>query len=321
MKRKFEFVDIIVSIGMVATLLGAYAFFQASVGGAVTVPTAANYMTNPPMNALVQAKLQPAMGQAIVDQATLERQFTADITRGASNLASAIRAAERQPRGGLDQIEARAAQIEAEHTARVQYVMGRSIVMLTKQGMRAGALSSDNLSNSVNDRLIKKAQERGRKMDIAFAKNWQSRLGQWIVARAKLKHRYAGHVQERIGQATVELATTQHAYQTKRAGLQPQFKALTAAAGRTAEQPNFFARLPKADPNWQWALSIPNMPQVKVVEARTASEIPFTYLMAASMGLVTMFFFGLTLPREGQKSKTVAHRREERKQVRYRRAV
>ena len=101
MKRKFELVDVIVSIGMVATLLGAYAFFQVSVGGAVTVTTAANHMTNPPMNAMVQAKLQPAMGQAIVDQAMLERQFAADMNRGASNLASAIRAAERQPRGGV----------------------------------------------------------------------------------------------------------------------------------------------------------------------------------------------------------------------------
>ena len=222
---------------------------------------------------------------------------------------------------GLEQIEARAAKIEAEHTARVQYVMGRSIVMLTKQGMRAGALSADNLSNSVNDRLIKNAQERGRKMDSAFAKNWQSRLGQWIVAGAKLERRYASHVQERIGHATVTLASIQHAYQTKRAGLQTQFKALIAAAARTAEQPHLFARLPKAATNWQWALGIPNMPQVKVVEARTFPEIPFTYLMVASVGLVTMFFFGLTLPHGGRKAEAVAHRMEERKQVRYRKAV
>ncbi|UCE63820.1 MAG: hypothetical protein JSU59_01280 [Nitrospirota bacterium] len=321
MKRKFELVDIIVSIGMVATLLGAYAFFQVSVGGAVTVNTAPNHMTNPPMNALVQAKLQPAMGQAIVEQAVLERQFAADMNRGASNLASAIRAAERQPRGGLDQIDARAAQIEAEHTARVQYVMGRSIIMLTKQGMRSGALSTDNLSNSVNDRIIESAQERGRKMDRAFAKNWQPRLGQWIVAGATQERRYAGHVQERIGQATVDLASIQHAYQRKRAGIQTQFKALTAAAARTAEQPDLFARLPKADPNWQWALGIPNMPQVEVVEARTASEIPFTYLMAASAGLVAMFFFGLTLPRGNRNPEPVVHRMEERKQERYRKAV
>lgn len=321
MKRKFELVDIMVSIGMVATVLGAYAFFQIPDGGAVSVTTAANHMTNPPMKALVQAKLQPAMGQAIVDQAMLERQFAADISRGASKLYSATRAAERESSGGLDKIEARAAQFEADHKARVQYVMGRSIVTLTQQGMRAGALSADNLSNSVNDRIIENAQAMGMKMHEAFAKNWQPRLGQWIVVAAKQERRYAGHVQERIGQATVDLASAQHAYQTKRAWLQTQFRALTAAAARTAGQPDLFARLPKAALNWQWALSIPNMPQMEVVEARTFPEIPSTYLMVASVGLVTMFFFGLTLPRGGRKAEAMTHRMEERKQERYQKAV
>jgi hypothetical protein len=187
--------------------------------------------------------------------------------------------------------------------------------------MRAGALSADNLSNRVNDRIIENAQAMGMKMHEAFAKNWQPRLGQWIVAAAKQERRYAGHVQERLGQATVDLASTQHAYQTKRAGLQSQFKALTAAAARTEGQPDLFARLPKAPTNWQWALGIPNMPQMEIVEARTFPEIPSTYLMVASVGLVTMFFFGLTLPHAGRKAEAVAHRMEGRKQERYRKAV
>jgi hypothetical protein len=115
MKRKFEFVDVMVSIGMVATVFGAYAFFQVSDGGAVSVTTTANHMTNPPLKAMVQAKLQPAMGQAIVDQAVLERQFAADRRRGSSKLASAVRATEGHPSGGLDKIEAGATQIEADH--------------------------------------------------------------------------------------------------------------------------------------------------------------------------------------------------------------
>ncbi len=321
MKRKFELVDVIVSIGMVATLLGAFSFFQVNHGGAVSVTKAYNHMTNPSMSVLVQSKLQPAMGQAIVDQAMLEWQFATDLNREASNLAAAIRAAERRTRGGLDQIETRAAKIETEHTARVQYVMGRTIMVLTNQGMRAGALSIDNLSNSVNDRIIKAAQERGRKMDSAFAKNWQPRLGQMIVQAAKLEGRVSERAQERIGQATVEMASSQHAYQTKRAGIQTQFKALMAAAARTEGQPDRFSRLPQNDVNWQWAMSIPNMAQMEMVEARTLPEIPLNYLMLASVGLVTMFFFGLTLPRGGRKAEAVVKRMEDRKQKRYRKAV
>ena len=141
------------------------------------------------------------------------------------------------------------------------------------------------------------------------------------MAAAKQEHRYGSHVQERLGQATVDLASTQHAYQTKRAGFQAQFKALTAAAARVEEQPDLFAPLPKSNLNWQWALGIPIMPRDEVMEARIFPEIPFTYLMVASIGLVTMFFFGWTLPWGGQKVEVTVHRMEGRKQERYRKAV
>ena len=321
MKRKFEIVDIMVSIGMVATVLGAYAFFQVSDGSAISVTTATNHMTNAPIKALVQAKLQPAIGQAIVDQAILERQFAADMSRGAGKLASAVRAAERQPGGGMDKMDARAAQMEADHKARVQYVMGKSIVRLTKQAIRAGALAADNLSNRVNDRIIENAREIGKKMEYSFAKNWQSRLGHMIVATAKNERRYSRHMQARMGQATVDLAGIQHAYQTKRAGLQTQFKALSAAAGRTSEQPDLFARTPHANLNWQWALGISGMPQVEGMGAPAYSETPFTYLIVASVGLVAMFFFGLMLSHGSRKSEAVIYRMDNRKSESYRRAI
>ena len=321
MKRKLELIDVMVSIGMVATLIGAYAFFHVSDGGAVSFTPATNQMAHPPMTVLVQAKLQPAMGQTIVDRAKLERQFAADISRGTAKLASAIRAAKRQPQGGLDKIEMRAAQTEADHQASVQYVMGRITVILTKQGMRAGALSADNLGNGVNKRIMANVQEKGRKMERAFTKSWQPRLGRWIVAAAHQKRRYDGHVQERIGQATVDLASIQHAYQVTRVGLQNQFNALAAAAARTAQQPDSFARLPKADPNWQYALSISKLPQREVVKAGTLPEIPFYFVMAATVGLVTMFFFGLTIPRGGRASEARVTRTEGPKQERYRKAV
>ena len=321
MKRKLELIDVMVSIGMVATLIGAYAFFQVSDGGALSFTSATNQMANPPMTVLVQAKLQPAMGQAIVDRAKLERQFAADIRRGSAKLASAIRAAERRPHGGLGKIEKRAAQMEADHQARVQYVMGRSTVFLTKQGMRSGALSVDNLANGVNERIIANVQEKGRKMERAFAKNWQPRLGGWIVKAAHQERRYDGHVQERIGQATVDLASIQHAYHEKRTGLQNQFNALTAAAARTAQQPESFARLPKADPNWRYALSIPQMAQPDVVKGGALPEIPFHLVMAATLGLVAMFFVGLTLPRQGGPSEGRGTRAKARQPARYRKAV
>jgi hypothetical protein len=332
MKKQLELVDVLVWIGMVVTVVGAYAFFQVTVGGATPATPAVNQMTDFPLNVLVQAKLQPAMGQAIVDRAGLDRQFAEDIIHGASKLASAVRAAERPSHERVEQVEARAAQMEADHHARVQYVMGRSIVIGTRQGMRAGALSADTLSNSVNGRIIEKAQARGRQMHDAFTKHWQARLGQWIVAAAAQARHSAGHFQERIGQATVDLARIQHVYQTKRAHLQTQFEALTAAARRTAAQPDLLAQAPQADPNWPWALGISTLPQVEVVETRPAPELPVLYFLVASAGFATLLYGWPRLekpPSSGgrvtvsggeQKSESVVSGREEQIREQYRKA-
>ena len=294
MNRKIEFIDILVAIGMVATLLGGYLVFKASYGGvlAVTIPTQVG--TNPPMNVMVQSMLQPAMGQAIVDHATLERQFAADVSQGASKLYRATAVASQTPLEGLDTIEARAAQFQADHGAQVQYVMGKTIVTLTGQGIRAGVLSAENLSNKFNDRIIATAQALGTLMEEQFAKNWQPRLGEWIVAAAKRERQYAGHVQERIGKQTVKLASIQENYLTKRATLQNQFQALTAASVRTDAQADLFARLARSEVNLQQALGIPAMPEMEIVQARTLPEIPFGYMVAAFGGLVVIFLAGFT---------------------------
>lgn len=296
MNRKLEVVDILVAIGMVATLAGGYLVFKASYGGASAVTTPIQPVTNPPMKLMLQSMLQPAMGQAIVDKTILERQFATDITRGASKLYRATVVADHKPIGGLDTIEARAAQFKADHVARVQYVMGKAIVNLTGQGVRAGVLSADNLSNKFNDRIIATTKAIGDLMNEQFAKNWQSRLGHWIVAAAQREQRFAGHVQERIGNETVELASIQYDYLTKRADMHNQFKALTTAAARTDAQPDLFARLTRTDVNMQQALGIQSMPEMELLEARAFPDIPFGYMIVAFAGLVVIFIIGFTFP-------------------------
>ncbi len=140
-------------------------------------------------------------------------------------------------------------------------------------------------------------------------------------AAANQERRYAGRVQERIGQATVDLASIQHAYQTTRADIQTQFRALTAAAVRTEAQGELFARLSTAEMNYQQVLGIPSMPQVQMMEARTLPEIPFSYLTVASAGLIVIFLFGITFPHGNREPEMVADQIEERKEERYRKAV
>ncbi|GJL54014.1 MAG: hypothetical protein NPIRA02_11460 [Nitrospirales bacterium] len=303
MNRKLEIVDILVAIGMVATLFGGYLLFKASYGGSLAVTTSTQTAPHPPLKLMLQSMLQPAMGRAIVDGTILEHQFATDITQKAKKLARATAAATHTPIEGLDTIKAQAAQFKADHDAQVQYVMGKIIVNLTRQGVRAGVLSADNLSNKFNDRIIATAQAMGNLMNKQFAKNWQPRLGQWIIAAAQREQHFAGHVQEQIGKQTVELASTQHRYLTKSAEIKNQLGALTAAAVRTEAQPsNQFARFTRPEVNMQQALGIQSMPEMEVIEARAFPEIPFGYMIAAFAGLIVVFLLGFTFsaPRQRQ---------------------
>ena len=321
MKRQLEAVDIFVAIGMVATLLGGYLVFKASYGGALAVTTPSHLATSPPLKLMIQSMLQPAMGQAIVDHATLERQFATDMTRGARKLYQATLAAGHNPMGGLNTIEARAAQFQADHDSQVQYVMGKTIVNLTGQGIRAGVLSADNLSNKFNDRIIATSQTLGNRMEEQFAKNWQPRLGEWIVEAAQRERQFTGHVQERIGKETVSLASIQERYLTKRADLQDQFQALTTASARTDAQTDLFARLTNSEVNLQQALGIPIMPEMEMVQARTLPEVPFGYMVAAFATLVVIFLAGFALPRERPEPENLVDRIEKVRKEIYLKAV
>lgn len=297
MKRKLELVDLLVTIGMVATVFGGYMFYQASYGGTVPVMTPSQTTTNPPIQLMVQSMLQPEIGQAIVNQATLDRQFATNVSRDARNLYRASLAAEHHPINGLDTIEARATRFQANHAAQVQYVMGKTIVNLTGQGMRSDALSADNLSNKFNDRIITTAKGMGDFMAATFTKSWQPRLGEWIIGAANKERRFAGHTQERIGQGIVDLATTQREYLFKSANTQNQLHTLTAAAARTETQPKQFSFVGRGDGNLQKALGVQSIPSIDVGTREALPEIPFSYMFVAFIGLAIVFYMGCTLPR------------------------
>lgn len=310
MKRKLEFTDVTVAIGMVATMFGGYLLYQASYGGAFPTMTPSDVMTNPSIKTMVQSRLQPALGQTIVDQTTLERQFAHDITRGTSRLYRASVAAEHHLIGGLNTIESRAAKFQADHSGRVQHMMGQTIVTLTSRGMRAGVLSAENISNPSNDRIIARTKAIENFLESTFAQRWQARLGQWIVEAATKEWQFAGRLQERMGQGIVDLASAQGSYLAKSAENQNQLQSLTAAATRTETQNNQFIRLVGSAANLQKTLGVKGTPGVEVVEARTLPEIPFTYMCIALLGLGIVFFIGLSYPSGRREPEPVVDRIE-----------
>ena len=114
--------------------------------------------------------LQPAIGQAIVDQALLERHTNRSIAESASewNRATmAVQDLQSRPGGPYGYVIRTAIVGPAMHSARVQEVMGRSIVNFTRRGVRSGVLSGEPVS-AYNADMIRKTEAMGLRRSLAW---------------------------------------------------------------------------------------------------------------------------------------------------------
>lgn len=306
MRRRLEFIDILVAIGFVATIYGGYALYMASYGGVATASLSAPRAVHIP----VRASLQTAMGHAIVERAILDQEFSDAVQDGARKLAQATFAWEKRTKNdGLATIEAQAAQFRAEYAGTVQYVLGKTIVNLSSQGFRHGLLTPHTLDRSpFHTRIIATTRAMKEAAESQFNKTWQPRLGQWIVDTATKERRVVQRIQERIGRATVVLAHAQHLYMTKRAAIDTQFRALASAADRVDRQTDTIARMVRADAGIQQALGLSTLGASNAAALRTWPEIPFSIFVLAFGGLVAIFFIGLAIPGKHRTSPDVAAR-------------
>jgi len=134
--------------------------------------------------------IQPILGQAIMEDALIRQQY-------GTKMGDAIR------RDGwklpAQAFAAQAEEIEVDHLARVQWVMGRLIVNLTSHQVQAGLSAADRLANEGNHRIIAIAQQAGMKWDDAFKMRWQANIGQAIVTNALTEAPPTEQTSERIG--------------------------------------------------------------------------------------------------------------------------
>ncbi|RMH32512.1 MAG: hypothetical protein D6690_13555 [Nitrospirae bacterium] len=302
MKRRLDFTDIFVAIGFMATMYGGYLLYLASYGGG----TATARPSPPSMVAVpIHASLQTAMGQAIVERATLDHQFSHAILEGARKLSQATFALERRTGTGLKTIEDRAAQFQADYRSVMQYVLGTTIVNLTRQGIRQGLLTADTLDRSpFNARIIATTTSLQSAAESRFERTWQERLGQWIVDDATKERQFSQRMQERIGQATVALARTQHHYLTRRGEIDTQFHALAAAVQRVARQPSAVLPVARANMDMQPVLG----GSFSHMRVQTWTEIPFAVFVLAFAGLVAVFFIALAMSNTRRESPDAAER-------------
>lgn len=238
MQRKYALIDVVVAVGMLVTIVSGGLLFMAA-SGFVSFSRMGmeDSLPSRPGDGLQQ--LQPVLGLAIVDQTRHERQYVTDASIVGARLYTATNQQakwQNSPFGYLDSIKASAVWAEAEHAARVQTVMGRSIVNFTRRGVRSGGFSSEKDLWEFNNRMIETAEASGQRMDAQFVANWQSNLGRAIVVSSQSGESVSALNQQRLGVAIVQVALIQDAYETRRAAIQEQLGGATVVALRTESQ-------------------------------------------------------------------------------------
>jgi hypothetical protein len=316
MSYRYNTTDIVVGVGMCAILFGGLLFFLAANGTYQTVLPQALAPEQPTGIDYGISLLQPAIGQAIVDQALFERRTNHTVVQSVSEWNRATltyHELQSGSRGLLGAVLNQAVTVPADHLARVQGVMGRAIVNFTKRGVRNDLLSANRDGTIYNMRMIGAIEAQGQRLHDAFASTWQSTIGRRIVEAAQHDWLQTGTLQERLGWALVQVVQAQMSAAAGLAVQQEQLASLIVAAVRSeiATDPTTLPTVP-ARPEDIAAAS---------TEQATRPEIPMGYLLVAGLMLSVVFLGGLSLAAQSREAKVFAQMRRDADRWVYRMAA
>lgn len=310
MSYRYNTIDILVGVGMCATIFGALFLFLAVNG---------TYQVSPHQSSPLEQStgmesgirlLQPVLGQAIVDQTLFERHTNQALAQSVSEWNRATMSYREWQSGSrrlLGTVLNEASAVPATHIARVEGVKGRAIVNFTTRGVRNGLLTADRDGTIYNMKMIGAVESRGQHLHDEFTSTWQATIGRRIVEAAQHDWRQAGAIQERLGSALVHVVRLQMSSAQKQSVQQEQLAGLIFAAarhevfaGRTM-QPT--VAIPSVVPSHDLA--------VGSAEPASWPEIPMSYLIAAGLLLATVFFGGLSMAVQSREEKAFAQLRRD----------
>jgi hypothetical protein len=287
MGRKYDLIDVIVAIGLVATLFGGYLLVSAADGfwQAPNVATRGGVIAGQDPSTGMQY-LQPVLGQAIVQDLLLDRDAGVLLSASAMELNQAVTESERISTTLLSPLvlaELQAFGQEADHRARMQYVMGKAVVNQTRRGIAAGILSADQYNGEFNTTLIRTAELTGQRMHDQFEATRQATIGRSIIEAIQEEDRMTATAQERVGRAVVQVTQAQALYADAKADRQIQLASATVAAVRTDALMDRLALLENMSAD-----------RTVIAHHRTASaDVSRGFLMLACVGLIALFMGGL----------------------------
>lgn len=287
MGRKYDLVDVMVAIGLVATLFGGYllvtaadGFWQAPIAPAVNMTS----VTQGPSAGMQY--LQPVLGQAILQDVLLDREAGAAISTSAMELNRAVSESQLLSTTLLSPLvlaELRAFGQEADHRARMQFVMGKAVVNQTRRGLASGVLSADQYASDFNTALIRRAELIGQRMHDQFESTRQAMLGRSIVEAIQEEDQMAATIQERIGRAVVQVTQAQEGYAEAKAAGQIQLASAMSAAVRTDALVDRLAFLEES----------PVGGSMVAYHSSATPDISRGALVLACLGLIALFVGGL----------------------------
>ncbi|MDR4472052.1 MAG: hypothetical protein R3B11_11115 [Nitrospira sp.] len=287
MGRQYDHVDVMAAIGLVATLFGGYLLVTAA-DGFWQAPIA------PRMHSTVDGTdaatgmqyLQPVLGQAIVQDLLLDQEAAATLSASTMELNRAVTESQAMATSLLSPLvlaELRAYGQETDHHARMQYVMGKSVVNQTRRGILSGILSAEPSAEEFNRNLIRTAESTGQRMHDEFVATRQATLGRSIVDAILDEDRMTAAAQERVGRAVVQVTQAQEGYAEAKAGRQIQLASAAVAAVRTDALMDRLARLEEMSKE-----------RTIVAHHRNASaDVSRGLLILACVGLIVLFVGGL----------------------------
>ena len=77
----------------------------------------------------------------------------------------------------------RIAEIDGDHASRVQYVMGRAIVLFTARGIHSGELARMSMDGAYNRRMIGLTEDTGQRLEMAYQESREPLIGRMISNR------------------------------------------------------------------------------------------------------------------------------------------
>ena len=285
MQRRYEFMDLIVTIGLCASIVTGGLLFMVTTGSWPTKTVGSESMSQASGSLTGMDWVQPVLGQTIVDHTVLERNYTKAASAATIQLDGLILERNRwqnSPYGYHDSIRTGSAGAEADHVAKVQTVMGRSIVNFARRGFRSGLWSSVERAAQGNPNMIGVTKAIGLKMDAAFLASWQPNLGRGIVAATQEGTTRSVLRQERLGTAIMQQAAASNTYEPARAAIQEQLGGARMVATLTESQ------VDRAGPDHLVANAAAD-----VSLSGASPRIPTTIIVVASLLLASLFSAGL----------------------------